>query len=84
MALSYHTQRTIDDLNTRFAKATKGIRDNTCGSQLHKWQVDFAYMIDDIMRGPGYITPKVADNTSHFIDGIVKIRREAAEVTQAA
>lgn len=82
-AVPYHVQRTLEELSSRFAKATKGVRDNTRGSQLNKWQVDFCYMMDDIVRGPGYIAPKIVDNTNRFIDGIIKTRRELAEAQHA-
>ncbi len=80
MAVSYQTQRTLDDLSSRFSKATKGIRDNTRKTKLHSWQTDFAYMLNDIAHGPNYIAPKIVDNANKFIDSIIKARREAAEV----
>lgn len=74
--------KVVEDLSERFAKATKGIRNNVRGTQLHKWQSDFAYFVNDIVSGPTYIAPKIIDNANRFIDGIIKARKE--ESAQAA
>ena len=48
------------------AKLTIG-KDNTRGSKLYKFQVDFCYLIDEIMRGPTYIIPKRIQETNTLI-----------------
>ena len=53
-------------------------RDNSVGTDLHTLQVDFCYMQDDIMRGPGYIVPKRISEANDLIDGLVA-QIEAAE-----
>ncbi len=48
------------------AKPTIG-KDNTKGSKLYKFQVDFCYLVDEIMRGPTYIIPKRIQATNALI-----------------
>jgi hypothetical protein len=69
--------KVVEDLSDRFAKATKGIRDNSAGGQLYKWQVDFSYLVHEVVSGPTYIAPKIIDHTNRFIDSIIRFRREA-------
>lgn len=76
IAINTQYAKVVEDLTERFAKATKGIRNNTRGTQLHKWQSDFAYYVNDITSGPTYIAPKIIDNANRFIDGIIKARKE--------
>lgn len=78
IAISSQYNKVIEDLSDRFAKATKGIRDNKRGTQLNKWQTDFAYFQNEIVSGPSYIAPKIIDNANRFIDGIIKQRKEEA------
>jgi hypothetical protein len=76
IAISTQYNKVVEDLTERFAKATKGIRNNTRGSQLHKWQTDFAYFLNEIVSGPTYIAPKIIDNANRFVDGIIKQRKD--------
>lgn len=76
IAINTQYNKVVEDLSERFAKATKGIRNNTSGTQLHKWQSDFAYYVNDIVSGPTYIAPKIIDNANRYIDGIIKTRKE--------
>lgn len=82
IAITTQYSKVVEDLTERFAKATKGIRNNTRGTVLHKWQTDFAYYVNEIVSGPTYIAPKIIDNANRFIDGIIKQRKE--ETAQAA
>lgn len=84
IAITTPFSKVVEDLTERFAKATKGLRNNTRGTQLHKWQSDFAYYVNDIVTGPTYIAPKIIDNANRFIDGIIKQRKEEAAAAQAA
>ena len=86
--IAIHSQfdKVVEDLSERFLDATtdrvgpKRIRrNNTKGTQLYKWQVEFAYMVHEITSGPSYIAPKIIDNANRFIDGIIKQRQEAAQ-----
>lgn len=86
--IAIHTQfdKVVEDLSERFLNATtdrvgpKRIRRNNAkGTNLHKLQVEFAYMINEITSGPTYIAPKIIDNCNRFIDGIEKQRQEAAQ-----
>lgn len=76
IAINTQYNKVVEDLSERFAKATKGIRNNTRGTTLHKWQSDFAYFVNDIVSGPTYIAPKIIDNANRYIDGIIKQRKE--------
>jgi hypothetical protein len=76
IAISTQYNKVVEDLTERFAKATKGIRNNTRGTQLHKWQSDFAYFVNEIVSGPTYIAPKIIDNANRYIDSIIKQRKE--------
>lgn len=78
IAISTQYNKVVEDLTERFAKATKGMRNNTRGTQLHKFQVDFAYFVNEIVSGPTYIAPKIIDNANRFIDNIIKQRKEEA------
>lgn len=42
----------------------------TRGTDLHKLQVDFAYMLDGIKRGPTYQVSKIIANANAFLDNI--------------
>lgn len=76
IAISTQYNKVVEDLTERFAKATKGIRNNTRGSQLHTWQTNFAYFLNEIVSGPTYIAPKIIDNANRYIDGIIKQRKD--------
>jgi hypothetical protein len=76
IAINSQYNKVVEDLSDRFSKATKGIRNNTRGTQLNKWQTEFAHFVDEIVRGPSYIAPKIIDNTNRFIDGIIKTRKD--------
>lgn len=55
------------------AKSTIG-RDNTRGTRLHQFQVDFCYLVDEIMRGPTYIIPKRIQATNALITRLENVR----------
>lgn len=59
----------IKQLSSAFYKATRGTREKAVrGTKLFQLQVDFAYMLDAIKRGPGYIAPKLIAVTNDFIN----------------
>lgn len=75
-------QRTlINDLNRKFANLTHKFNDNFRGTQLHKWQTDYAYYIRDILTLPEYMTIKIVDNIERMFDDIAKV--DAREVNDA-
>jgi len=49
-------------------------RDNTRRSRLYKFQVDFCYLIDEIMRGPTYIIPKRIQATNNLITRMENVK----------
>jgi len=78
------TQRVIGLLNDAFREATsnmgKALRtadDNTPSKQLYKWQVDYAYRINEITKAPLYIISKLANNCFSFIEYIKKDRNSS-------
>ena len=70
-------QRVVDHLGHAFSIATKDMpraaRVGVEGSngpvpnELYQLQVTFSYMIDDIVRGPRYIAPKIIADCNEFI-----------------
>lgn len=75
-AISSQFDSVIVDLTERFQRATRGMRSNVRGTQLHRYQVDFMYFVHEIVSGPAYIAPKLIDNCNRFIDNIVKHRKD--------
>lgn len=53
-------QATLSFLNNSFAKAMRTFpsRNNSAGSPLYNFQVEFSYLLDEIQRGPIYIMSK--------------------------
>ncbi len=49
-------------------------RDNTKTSKLYRFQVDFCYLIDEIMRGPTYIIPKRIQATNALITRLENVQ----------
>ena len=46
---------------------------NHKGTPLYKVQVEFMYMLDEIQRGPTYITPKLITKANDFIDEVSRM-----------
>ena len=62
---------TVKFLNNSFARVMRGVRrhDNSSGSVLHGYQVDFSYLIDEIQRGPIWsVTKAVAEANALITD----------------
>jgi hypothetical protein len=59
-----------DHLSWLFKSATQGQGRAVRGNKLHQWQVDFAYYVDNIQRGPSYIVPKIIAECNEFLDKI--------------
>lgn len=66
------TDQSIKQLTSSFYKATRGSGEKAIrGTNLHKLQVDFAYMLDSVKRGPAYIVPKLVSLANDFISNEV-------------
>jgi hypothetical protein len=67
----------IKTLNTMFHSVTHNLRnpsreaaDGSASLQLYKWQVEYAYKLNDIVKCPNYIKPKVINNCVDFIHNV--------------
>lgn len=79
------SDRVVRHLNRNFADAISGLgkaaKDkNGNPNKLYQLQVEFAYMIDEIQRGPVYLMPKVIADANELI---TKIKLEKAEAQEA-
>lgn len=68
-------EKTVQHLSRSFRQATRGkgigLKQGTDSQQqMYNWQVEFAYMIDDIQRGPVWNLPKKISDTNKFIQTI--------------
>ena len=59
-----------EHLGWLFRDATLGMKNNTKGNDLFDFQVEFAYFLDNITRGPTYIVPKLIAECNQFIEKI--------------
>ena len=72
----FNAKEEVEALNQEFARATRGIRDNSKGTQLKTWQVEYAYLVNEITAGPAYIGPKHVDNAKRLISEIFSARND--------
>lgn len=64
--------QTLKQLSYAFYSAVREFPEKVArGNTLHTLQVDFAYMLDDIKRGPKYIAPKLIAECIEFINRTV-------------
>lgn len=80
-AKAIDVSRVVRHLNANFKAATQklgGGRKNERGTELYKLQCDFAYMIDEIERGPVYLMPKIISDANELIAAIL-IKAKAKE-----
>jgi hypothetical protein len=67
------TDRVVEYLNRAFANAMHkagaklGDKDNSKGTVLYDYQVEFCYLIDSIQRDPSYIVPKKIQEANDLI-----------------
>lgn len=67
-------EKIIFDLNNRFSNAIRQYgNDNKKGTDRYKHEVNFAYIMNDITRSPGYIIPKHISNANLYINSLDKI-----------
>jgi hypothetical protein len=70
----------VSYLSHRFANAIQNFPGkNVKGTPLYKCQVEFCYLIDEIQRGPVYITPKLITMCNEYIDDVAKKKTELLE-----
>lgn len=70
---NFDPKQQIRRLNAEFREKTKQLGNNNLkGTQLHELQVEFAYLIDEIERGPIFAIPHVIYKTETLIRSIGK------------
>lgn len=80
-------EKSVRYLSGQFAKATAGMgkalraTEKAPATELYRLQVDFAYLIDEIQRGPKYFAPKVISECNEFLDAIWQKREGEAAKT---
>ncbi len=52
---------------------------NVKGTKLHEYQVDFAYLINEIQTGPTTFLPKKISDANELINRISEEKKEGAE-----
>ena len=63
--------QTVRYLTSAFARAQRSLgNDNRAGTPLYQAQVDFMYLLDEIQRGPIYLTPKAVASANELIDSL--------------
>lgn len=72
------SSRVVRHLNANFKAAIQKLgKKNEKGTKLYTLQVEFAYMIDEIQRGPVYLMPKVISDANDLIAGILLEQQKA-------
>lgn len=65
------TEQVINYLNHAFSSTTRPLGlNNSSGTQLREYQVEFCYLINEIQRGPKYIIPKIIQDANDLINNI--------------
>ena len=65
------TGQTVRYLTSAFARVQRSLGgDNRRGTDLYEAQVTFMYLIDQIQRGPSYLTPKAITAANELIDNL--------------
>lgn len=78
-------EQTLKHLSYAFFNASRDFPEKAVrGNTLHTLQVDFAYMLDDIKRGPKYIAPKLVAETIEFINRVVPEKAKQVKAAQSA
>ena len=68
---THNVEREINFLNYKFFEATKVLgKNNINGTDLHEYQVDFAYKINKLKYAPSYVISRIIANTHTFINEI--------------
>lgn len=70
------TDRVVRHLSRNFSVITKDLGRAVKGNALYNYQIEFAYMIDEIQRGPEYLAPKVIADANELI-ATIQLERES-------
>ncbi len=63
----------VQEINNEFKNRTKALGyDNTKGTLRHKYEVDFAYALNDIRWAPIYIAQKFVDRLESIVVNLSK------------
>jgi hypothetical protein len=77
-----NVSKTVDYLNRSFQEASRGLplaqlarwKDPSAreleGERHYKYQVEMAYFIDNIKRGPSYMVPKLISDCNRLIEDV--------------
>ena len=71
-----HLTRNFQEATRNMGKATRG--KNGEATDLYKYQVEMAYMIDEIQRGPVYLMPKIIADANELIAEL-QLKKRAKE-----
>lgn len=78
-------EQTLKHLQYAFFNASRDFPEKAVrGNTLYTLQVDFAYMLDGIKRGPKYIAPKLVAETIEFINRVVPEKAKQVKAAQSA
>lgn len=78
-------EQTLKHLSYAFFNASRDFPEKAVrGNTLHTLQTDFAYMLDDIKRGPKYIAPKLVAEVIEFINRVVPEKAKQVKAAQSA
>lgn len=76
-----NVEQVVGYLNHAFSKASQKANrvigsKNSKGTKMYRYQVEFCYLVDNIQRGPRYITPKLITEANELI---AKLENETAD-----
>ncbi len=74
--LNFNVSEQLQRINKSFKAATRGMGSNSKGTQLHKFQVEMAYIVDSIERGPVYAIPHYIHQGDELIKAVNKHNAE--------
>jgi hypothetical protein len=80
-----NVDQVVSFLNHTFAKAMQksGVGNkNHKGTLLYNYQVEFAHLVNEIQRGPVYITPKLITEANDLIERLANDPGEEVEAGQ--
>ena len=72
------SDRVIRHLTRNFQEATRNMGKAVRGTELYKYQVEMAHMIDEIQRGPVYLMPKIIADANELIAEL-QLKKRAKE-----
>lgn len=84
-ASSINVKQVLEYLTHTFEEATRGLGPKSKavkGSKLYELQVEFAYLIDEIERGPTYMLPMVIQQANDLIEQAKHAVEEPVEAAE--